>query len=214
MAKNDNLSDFFIEIIEAIHNKGVTQKIYPYQIPDAIHKCKDSSYVIVEDNSKMFPPIEDLLKDIAIVLRDVLGTSELIDAQNFASKVAELSQGESHEHEYDWTEIESPTCISEGLEEGICNQCHGKITRPIPSDPSAHDYYFFESQPATCTEDGYNHFICSLCDNVKIETTEPATGHSWGEWYIEFEPTEEEYGSLYRYCNNNEEHVDFENILC
>lgn len=88
MAKNDNIKDFFKEIIEVIHSKGVTQKIYPYQIPDAIRKCKDSSYEILEDSSKMFPPVEDLLKDIANALRDILGTSDIINAQDFATKIA------------------------------------------------------------------------------------------------------------------------------
>ena len=167
MAKNDNLSDFFTEIIEVIHNKGVTQKIYPYQIPDAIRKCKDSSYEILEDDSKMFPPIEDLLQDIANILKNILGISGEINAQDYASVISGIASS--------YTLTFTNAC------EGMYLSVNGtRYTDNAVIDVSADDYI---AVGAIDTSNAYNASLFQAC-NIDVDGGLLANGGEYTEYEL------------------------------
>lgn len=64
-----------------------------------------------------------------------------------------------------------------------------------------HDYIWTETGP-TCTEDGYIVYVCAHCGDTYTAAGEPATGHSFGEWIIDTEPTEDTTGTKHRVCEH------------
>lgn len=55
--------------------------------------------------------------------------------------------------------------------------------------------------PATCTENGYTGYVCTICGYVIKEATIFATGHAFGEWIVDQEPTCDVPGSRHRICS-------------
>lgn len=48
--------------------------------------------------------------------------------------------------------------------------------------------------------EGLRKYTCEICDFEYIEVIEP-TGHMWGEWIIDIEPTYTAAGHMYRICS-------------
>lgn len=74
------------------------------------------------------------------------------------------------------------TCSSEGVKTYTCTVCGNTRTESIAA--SGHSYTT-ESKAATCTEDGYTKTYCTACGNVQSESTQPATGHTMVEEWID-----------------------------
>lgn len=93
-----------------------------------------------------------------------------------------------------------------------------KVTLPLAD----HDYgNEIPEVSATCTENGTKaHFECSACGKIfvldgerYVETSAEdlvisATGHAWGEWKTDVEPTYDAEGSAIRVCANDDSHVE------
>ena len=66
--------------------------------------------------------------------------------------------------------------------------------------PEAHTYGDAVVDVPTCTEAGSKTYTCSACGKDVVETI-PATGHTWGEWEVVEEATEDEEGLEQRTCS-------------
>lgn len=75
------------------------------------------------------------------------------------------TQGEAlgHSEEINWTITLNPTCVAEGLKEGLCTVCNKTVTATIPATG----------------EHNYNGGVCTVCGTVENEnqggSTEPVT---------------------------------------
>lgn len=82
-----------------------------------------------------------------------------------------------HEHSYQITATEEPTCTKEGKNIYIC-KCGHSYEEPIPA--KGHDFEEPVVLEPTCTEDGQSERTCKVCKEV--ETTKlPALGHDYVE---------------------------------
>ena len=70
-------------------------------------------------------------------------------------------------------------------------------------DGGGHDYTLEVIAPS-CTSDGYTLHSCTICGEIYKTDKVPATGHSYGEWVIDAEPTCHSDGSKYRECSCGE----------
>ena len=99
-----------------------------------------------------------------------------------------------------------PTCTEDGLTEGKhCSVCDTVIVAQ-ETIPAAHTLETDKPINPTCTETGLTigkH--CSVCGEVTIsQTVIPAKGHTYGEWEITVDPTENANGEKRRDCVNCE----------
>ena len=69
--------------------------------------------------------------------------------------------------------------------------------RTVPA--CEHDYRETVTAP-TCTEQGYTAYVCTLCGNRYTGSFVPATGHSYGPWYVLSEAACETDGQECRDC--------------
>ncbi len=90
----------------------------------------------------------------------------------------------------------TPTCTEAGEKAGICTSCGGDVTEVI--DALGHDLKTVTA-PSTCTEAGSTTTTCSRCDYEDIAHL-PLADHSYGDWIIDKEATEEEEGSMHKTC--------------
>ena len=102
------------------------------------------------------------------------------------------------------------TCKVEGSYDEVvyCSVCNVKLTtegKTIEKKP--HTVVIDKAVAPDCTNTGLTEGKhCSVCDTVLVaQTVVPATGHSFGEWYITKEPTEAESGAKRRDCKNCDE---------
>ena len=99
-------------------------------------------------------------------------------------------------------EGKAPTCTETGLTDGAyCTRCDAKVEQEV-IDALGHTPVVDEAVAPTCTETGLTEGShCSTCETV-LEAQEviPATGHTWGEWIVDVEPTENAEGSKHREC--------------
>ena len=77
-----------------------------------------------------------------------------------------------------WTET-AATCTENGSRTRSCSACGATQTEAIPA--AGHSWTGWTETAATCTENGSRTRSCSVCGATETETTDPATGHSWGE---------------------------------
>ena len=75
-----------------------------------------------------------------------------------------------------------------------------------------HDYAAATKQP-TEEEDGEMIYTCKIC-GFSYSRILPATGHVWGEWILDKQPTCTETGHKYRTCirHSNDPHTEEESI--
>ena len=67
-----------------------------------------------------------------------------------------------------------------------------------PSVPHTHDWQATVTAP-TCTEMGYTTYNC-YCEHSYIEDYTASLGHTPGDWIVDREPTENEYGKAHLEC--------------
>ena len=99
---------------------------------------------------------------------------------------------EKAEHTFgNWTVTKEATEEAEGTKERTCTVCGYTATEAI--EKLAHTHKF----ATDWTSDETNHWHASTCGH---EVTEGKTAHTFGEWTITKEPTEEAEGSRERSC--------------
>ena len=107
-------------------------------------------------------------------------------------------------HDYsDWVTIKEPTEEEEGLMEKVCYTCGNKETMTLPKLSHTHNYIAEVTEP-TCTEQGYSTYTCR-CGDSYVADYVSSTGHSFGDWIVIEEPTEEADGKKMRVCSSCEE---------
>lgn len=111
--------------------------------------------------------------------------------------------GEMTDHEYMITET-APSCTEAGIRTYTCKYCGKSYTESF-GEAVGHKYECIEKTASSCETDGEAVFICSVCGDTYSEII-PKTGHSYGEWITDKEPTKESAGHAYAICKNNPEH--------
>ncbi len=95
----------------------------------------------------------------------------------------------------------APTCTAEGYTVYTCANGCGTTEKKDIVPAKGHNLQLVDSKDATCTEAGYKKYACANgCGETKTETIN-AKGHSWGNWVVTKEATEEEEGSQTRTCS-------------
>ncbi len=98
-----------------------------------------------------------------------------------------------------------PTFSEEGKSEAICELCKDNIIEILPKLSETHTHIFSEEkkliEKATCEKKGIMHMACTVedCDAYKVIEI-PIESHSFGQWSVTKEPTEEEEGIKARTC--------------
>ncbi len=90
-----------------------------------------------------------------------------------------------------------PTCTEKGSVTYKCSVCGEEITKEIAA--LGHDLKT-ETTAATCKDEGSAVTTCTRCDYIKTETLEKAP-HTWGDWEVVEEATEDEEGLEQRICS-------------
>ncbi len=110
--------------------------------------------------------------------------------------------GTSKGHSYDDGVVTTaPTCTEKGVKTYTCSACGDSYTEEVAA--AGHSHQPKVTAP-TCTEDGYITYTCS-CGDSYTAPGQASTGHAWGEWVIDVEPTEETEGAKHRDCTNCDE---------
>ena len=126
-----------------------------------------------------------------------------VEATCLAPKTCALcgaTEGELGDHAWsNWTVIEEPTCVEEGLRTRSCTRegCDHSESEAIKA--TGHNYEP-DVIPPTCTEEGYTDYICANCGASYMEDKVDALGHDWSDWDVTIEPTTEETGVKTRWC--------------
>ena len=96
------------------------------------------------------------------------------------------------EHAFgEWEVIKEATEETEGSQERVCDVCKYKETEEIAKLEHTHKF------ATDWTKDETNHWHASTCGH---EVTEGKTAHTFGDWTITKEPTEEAEGSREKSC--------------
>ena len=103
-------------------------------------------------------------------------------------------------HDYAWTVITEPGCVSEGQKHGKCIRCGDTCTEPIA--PLGHSYRSQVTEP-TCTESGVTTHTCTRCGDTYTEPIAPL-GHSYRAQVTE--PTCTEPGFTTHTCTRCGDH--------
>ena len=104
-------------------------------------------------------------------------------------------------HTYgEWKVTIEATEESEGLMEKTCSICGNKETKSIAKLEHIHDYNMKIIEP-TCTEQGYTLKTCKGCGKTLQSDFTDSIGHSYGDWKIVFEATEESEGLMGKTCS-------------
>ena len=96
------------------------------------------------------------------------------------------------------------TCTADGLTDGkYCSSCNVVLVEQ-ETIPAAHVWVTDKPVNPTCTESGLTvgkH--CAFCgEGAPAQTVIPARGHSWDEWVVTENPTEDKAGQKRRECNS------------
>ena len=98
------------------------------------------------------------------------------------------------------------TCTTAGSYDTVvrCTVCTTKLSSVTTTVPARnHDIVVDEAVDPTCTETGLTageH--CSRCDYNVAQEVVPVTDHTWGEWIVDTEATEDAEGTQHRECEN------------
>ena len=96
----------------------------------------------------------------------------------------------------------APTCTETGLTEGKhCSVCGEVLVAQEEIPATGHSYESVVTAP-TCTADGYTTYTCAVCGDTYQADPVAATGHSFGEWYVNVEAACESVGEERRDCAN------------
>lgn len=100
----------------------------------------------------------------------------------------------------DWVLDRNATCTETGTRHRTCSECGDVITETI--DALGHDLVHHDAKAPTCTESGYDAYdTCTRCGYSTYKEI-PATGHSYGDWIVDKNPTCTETGSRHKVCSH------------
>ena len=103
------------------------------------------------------------------------------------------------EHSFgDWTIVETPTCVENGVRSRTCTQCGGIQQQTIAL--ADHKYSTAVTKP-TCTQKGYTTYTCTVCGQSYRDNETAATGHNYSSWKEVKASTCTEKGTERRDCN-------------
>lgn len=97
---------------------------------------------------------------------------------------------------------EEPTCTNKGKIITACSICGVSEEEAIPA--KGHSFTIEDITWATCTQKGFTTHICSVCGDSYSDSEVEPTGHTFGLWITDIEPTTETLGSKYRKCHCGE----------
>ncbi len=111
-------------------------------------------------------------------------------------------------HTYgEWYTTKEPTESAQGEKRRDCSNCDAYETSVLAA--LDHDHYrwetiVLEAKKPTCTVSGLTEGSkCSKCGEILVsQNTVPATGHSFGDWFVTKTPTCTEAGEEKRECAN------------
>lgn len=113
-------------------------------------------------------------------------------------------------HTHDWGEWElttEPTETKTGIATRVCKtNAEHKETKSVPVLTDEDVWTAVGGSMPTCTTDGATDYYSD--EYGTVTATIPATGHSWGSWYITSNPTFTAKGEAERVCENNGEHTE------
>ena len=103
-------------------------------------------------------------------------------------------------HSYgDWIVDKEPTCTESGFRHKACSHCGDVVTET--HDALGHDLVHHDAKAPTCMENGYEAYdTCTRCSYSTYKGI-LATGHSYGEWIVDKNPTCTETGSRHKTCS-------------
>lgn len=90
-----------------------------------------------------------------------------------------------------------------GIIVGVCLLLGGQDPVDVPTVPTTTIHvhaYFDEIKTPNCTEAGYTLHTCA-CGFSYCDTDVPAEGHTWSQWVVVLEPTEDDEGERERGCS-------------
>ena len=79
-------------------------------------------------------------------------------------------------HDYAWTMITEPDCVSQGLRHGECIRCDATCEEPVA--PLGHDHAAEVTVPG-CTEGGFTTHTCKRCGDCYVDSHTDPLGHDW-----------------------------------
>lgn len=113
-------------------------------------------------------------------------------------------------HTHDWGEWElttEPTETKTGIATRVCKtNAEHKETKNVPVLTDEDVWTAVGGSVPTCTTEGATDYYSD--EYGTVTATIPATGHSWGSWYITSNPTFTAKGEAERICQNNGEHTE------
>lgn len=113
-------------------------------------------------------------------------------------------------HTHDWGEWElttEPTETKTGIATRVCKtNAEHKETKSVPVLTDEDVWTAVGGSMPTCTTEGATDYYSD--EYGTVTATIPATGHSWGSWYITSNPTFTAKGEAERVCENNGEHTE------
>ena len=120
--------------------------------------------------------------------------------------------GQATGHSYKDEITMLPAYDKEGVRTFICEHCGDSYTEAVPKvSEHEHQYKVQSEVKADCEQNGYITFACTICGDHYTDTM-TATGHSYGEWITDDEPTLFARGHRHKVCENNPEHLISEDI--
>lgn len=102
---------------------------------------------------------------------------------------------QNHDHTYELTERKEPGCEEQGEIVYTC-ACGHSYTEYIKA--LGHNYISEITKQPLCNAEGEITYFCS-CGHSYKEATDPAE-HSWGNWFVDIEPTYTTKGQEKRMC--------------
>ena len=106
-------------------------------------------------------------------------------------------------HNYgDWVTTKAASCTEAGSKKATCTVCGNTTTEVIPAAGHTWNREYSTDTPATCITEGSESIHCSVCDAVDETTVRaiPKADHSFGEWKVVQEATENKEGLKERAC--------------
>ena len=105
-----------------------------------------------------------------------------------------------------WTIVTEPTLENGGTAKKVCaNDATHVVEENIPALSNTEVWSVKASTPATCTDAGSKTYTSVYGD---VTVTLPATGHEYGAWALDFEPTLTEPGLASRVCEHDATHFE------
>ena len=100
----------------------------------------------------------------------------------------------------EWETIQKPTETEPGRKKHTCTVCGVTEEAEIPIECN-HEYTQTVTPP-TCTTGGFTTYTCKKCGYSYNGNDTAATGHQYGEWHVDVEPTPQAPGSKHRKCEH------------